>query len=239
MRAVATAADVPGERWYGLLYNDWPGFVAVGEEVRYVGDVLAAVAANDEPHGARGRRAHRGRVRGARAGAAIPAASIAEGAPQVNPTHANVLSRSLIRRGDVDAALAASAHVVEGTWKTQRIEHLYPRARVRARRAAPRTASSRSTRQGQGVFDDRRQVAGFLGIPEEDLYVELVPNGGAFGGKEDMSVQSQTALLAKLTGKPGAHRADARRVGAAPPQAPPHHHGLHAWAATLKGGSRR
>ena len=45
VRAVITAADVPGERWYGLLYDDWPGFVAEGEEVRCVGDVLAAVAA--------------------------------------------------------------------------------------------------------------------------------------------------------------------------------------------------
>ena len=47
VRAVATAADVPGERWYGLIYDDWPGFVAEGEEVRCVGDVLAAVAADD------------------------------------------------------------------------------------------------------------------------------------------------------------------------------------------------
>ncbi|MHB1843290.1 MAG: molybdopterin cofactor-binding domain-containing protein, partial [Deltaproteobacteria bacterium] len=54
----------------------------------------------------------------------------------------------------------------------------------------------------QGVFDDRRQVASFLGIPEERLYVELVPNGGAFGGKEDMACQSQTALLATLTQRP-------------------------------------
>ena len=52
------------------------------------------------------------------------------------------------------------------------------------------------------MFDDRRQVAGVLGIPEEQLAVELVPNGGAFGGKEDMSVQAQTALLAHVTGHP-------------------------------------
>jgi CO/xanthine dehydrogenase Mo-binding subunit len=52
------------------------------------------------------------------------------------------------------------------------------------------------------VFDDRRQCAAFLGIPEDDVAVELVPNGGAFGGKEDMSVQAQTALLAYLTGRP-------------------------------------
>lgn len=45
-------------------------------------------------------------------------------------------------------------------------------------------------------------MASFLGVTEESIEVELVPNGGAFGGKEDMSVQSQTALLCRLTGRP-------------------------------------
>jgi xanthine dehydrogenase molybdenum-binding subunit len=56
--------------------------------------------------------------------------------------------------------------------------------------------------QGQGIFDDRRQVARFLGLPDDQLFVELVPNGGAFGGKEDMSIQAQAALLAWLTRRP-------------------------------------
>ena len=42
---VATAKDVKGDRWVGLIYKDWPVFVAEGEEVRYVGDVVAAIAA--------------------------------------------------------------------------------------------------------------------------------------------------------------------------------------------------
>ncbi|MFZ2491321.1 MAG: 2Fe-2S iron-sulfur cluster-binding protein, partial [Thermoanaerobaculia bacterium] len=45
--AVATARDVPGDRWYGLIERDWPGLVAIGEEVRCVGDVVAVVAAED------------------------------------------------------------------------------------------------------------------------------------------------------------------------------------------------
>ncbi|HTN52775.1 MAG TPA: molybdopterin cofactor-binding domain-containing protein, partial [Anaeromyxobacter sp.] len=56
--------------------------------------------------------------------------------------------------------------------------------------------------QGQGIFDDRRQVAAVLGEPEDRVRVDLVPNGGAFGGKEDMSIQAQTALLARMTGRP-------------------------------------
>lgn len=198
--AVATAADVPGQRWYGLILKDWPGFVAEGEEVRCVGDVVAAVAADS--------------VAIARQAAALveveyevlPAVvdvheAIRPGAPQVNPTHDNQLSRTAFERGDADAALARSAHVVHGTWRTQRIEHLYlePESAL----AVPRPDGVLHLyTQGQGIFDDRRQVAAFLGVPVEQVFVELVPNGGAFGGKEDMSVQAQTALLAKLTGRP-------------------------------------
>jgi len=199
--AVATWRDVPGERRYGLIKQDWPGFVAEGEEVRCVGDVLAAVAAVD---------AHTARIAAdlvdveyeALPAVTTPQAAIAPDAPQVNPVYGNVLSHTKIRRGDVDAALAASAHVVTGTWTTQRIEHLFLEPEAALVEPGERPGTFKLYSQGQGVFDDRRQCAAFVGIPEDDLAVELVPNGGAFGGKEDMSVQSQTTLLAKLTGRP-------------------------------------
>ncbi|MCL4846030.1 MAG: selenium-dependent xanthine dehydrogenase [Acidobacteria bacterium] len=197
---VATAADVPGQRWYGLLYDDWPGLVAVGEEVRCVGDVVAVVAAED-PHTAR-EAAARVRVEYERLAAVLdPESALAPGAPRVNPAHDNLLSRSVIRRGDVDAALASSAHVVSGTWRTQRIEHLYLEPESALAEPLP-GGGLRLYTQGQGIFDDRRQVAAFLGLSEEQVQVELVPNGGAFGGKEDMSVQAHAALLAHLTGRP-------------------------------------
>lgn len=198
--AVATAADVPGERWYGLIEKDWPGFVAVGEEVRCVGDVLAAVAAIDR-HTAR-QAAALVEVRYEVLPAVVdPQRALEPGVHQVNPRHVNLLSHSRIARGDADAALAASAHVVSGTWQTQRIEHLYlePESALAEIRTDGRL---HLFTQGQGIFDDRRQVAAFLGIPEDQVFVELVPNGGAFGGKEDMSVQAQTALLAHLTRRP-------------------------------------
>jgi xanthine dehydrogenase molybdenum-binding subunit len=200
VRAVVTAADVPGERWYGLLHDDWPGFVAEGEEVRCVGDVLAAVAADD----ARTAREAAARVvveYEALPPVLDPEAALAPGAPQVNPRHPNLLSRSLIRIGDAQAALAASAHVVSGTWRTQRIEHLFLEPEAAVAESLPDGRLALYT-QGQGVFDDRRQVARFLGVPEDQVRVELVPSGGAFGGKEDMSVQAQTALLARVTGRP-------------------------------------
>ncbi|GMV42681.1 MAG: carbon-monoxide dehydrogenase large subunit [Myxococcales bacterium] len=198
--AVATAAEVPGERWVGLLRNDWPVFVAVGEEARYVGDVIAAVAAEDE-HTARAALALIEATWEELDPVTDVDAAVLPGAPKVNPTYeSNVLSMTVFSRGDVEAALAQSAHVVEGTWTTQRIEHLFlePESAL----AVPDGERIHLYTQGQGVFDDRRQVAAMLAQPEERVFVELVPNGGAFGGKEDMSVQAQTALLCHLTGRP-------------------------------------
>ena len=90
---------------------------------------------------------------------------------------------------------------MSGTWRTQRIEHLFLEPEAALAEPLPDGRLALYT-QGQGVFDDRRQVARFLGVPEEQVHVELVPSGGAFGGKEDMSVQAQTALLARVTGRP-------------------------------------
>ena len=197
---VATAKDVPGNRWVGLLYGDWPVFVSEGEEVRCVGDVLAAVAAEDE-------------VTARQAAQLVkveyevlepvlePVWALEEGAPRVNPEHKNLLSETKVQRGDVEGALASSAHTVSGTWRTQRIEHLYlePESALAEPLADGRL---KLYSQGQGIFDDRRQVASVLGIDQQELKVELVPNGGAFGGKEDMSIQAQTALLARMTERP-------------------------------------
>jgi selenium-dependent xanthine dehydrogenase len=200
VHTIATAADVPGERWYGLLLNDWPGFVAEGEEVRCVGDVLAAVAAVDR-HTAREAAALVDVSYEVLPPVLDPRRALAADAPRVNPQHENLLERSVVRRGDADAALALSAHVVSGTWATQRIEHLFLEPESALAEPIP-DGTLRLYTQGQGIFEDRRQVALFLGIDANRIYVELVPNGGAFGGKEDMSVQAQTALLAQMTGAP-------------------------------------
>ena len=200
---VATAQDVPGDRYYGLLFADWPGLVAEGEEVRYVGDVVAVVAAESRFQAREAAKAVQEQYEVLPA-VLDPEYGLLPEAPVVNsrnPKGHNLLSRSHIARGNVEEAFARSAHIVEGKWQTQRIEHLFlePESCV----AVPLEGGRMKLyTQGQGIFDDRRQVASFLGKSEDDVDVELMPNGGAFGGKEDMSVQAQTALLAYLTGRP-------------------------------------
>jgi xanthine dehydrogenase molybdenum-binding subunit len=229
---VVTAADVPGNRYVGLIENDWPVFVAIGEETRCTGDIIAGVVADGQ--------------RLARHAAALidieyevlepvtdPNEALKPGAPLVHPQRGtNLLSKSVLRRGDVEEAFRQSAHVIEDTYITQRIEHLFlePEACIAVpifRIAdcglriddflpdAPGTGpvsvngvppseidSLLVYTQGQGVFDDQRQIASVLGIDRQRVQTELVSNGGAFGGKEDMSIQAQTALMAWITGRP-------------------------------------
>ncbi len=199
---VITAADVPGERYVGLIVKDWPILVALGEETRCVGDILAIVVADDQ-HLAR-KAAELVKVDyEVLQPITTPEEGLLPDAPKIH-AKGNLLSRSAIQRGDVAGALAASAHVVEDDFSTQRIEHMFlePESCV----AVPVTEGNNGQSiqrlkvlsQGQGVFDDKRQIASILGWEQDRVDVTLVQNGGAFGGKEDMSIQGQTALAAVL-----------------------------------------
>ncbi|MBA2283040.1 MAG: molybdopterin-dependent oxidoreductase [Actinomycetota bacterium] len=198
---VFTAADVPGALRIGIIYEDWPVFIPVGGRTSYLGDVMALVVADS-----------REAARNAAALVAVayrpltpivdPVAAVADGADDaVWELDGNVLSRSTYARGDIEAALAASAHVVHEVFQTQRIEHAFlePESTLAVPQAdGPLLVYS----GGQGVWDDRNQVASVLGIGRDDVVVHLVDNGGAFGGKEDASNQVQTALAAHLLGRP-------------------------------------
>jgi xanthine dehydrogenase molybdenum-binding subunit len=113
-------------------------------------------------------------------------------------TQSNVLSTSTYKRGDVDAAFAQCAHIVEQEFSTQRIEHAFlePESTL----SVPSEDGTRLHvySGGQGIWDDRNDIAKLLGLSNEQVTVELITNGGAFGGKEDMSNQAHASLAAWL-----------------------------------------
>ncbi len=197
--AVATARDVPGERTQGQLTRDWRQFIAEGEVTSYVGDILAVVAA--ETRDAARRAAELIDVAyEVLEPVTDPFAALEPDAPRLHP-NGNVLSVTRVRRGDVDAALASATYVEHETFRTQFIEHAFlePESSL----AVPQEDGSLDVySQGQGIWEDRRQIASFLGDPEERVRVTLVSSGGAFGAKEDLNVQCHVALLARMTGRP-------------------------------------
>jgi len=197
--AVATASDVPGERIQGVLTRDWRQLVAEGETTSYVGDVLAVVAAETR-HAAREAAELVDVEYEVLYPVTDPFEALADDAPRLHPD-GNVLSISRVNRGDVDAALADAAQVVTETYRTQAIEHAFlePESSLAVPDGEDRL---RVYSQGQGVWEDRRQIASFLGLPEDRVHVTQVSTGGAFGAKEDLNVQCHASLLARLTGRP-------------------------------------
>ena len=200
VEAVVTAKDVPGELRVGLIHKDWPVFIPEGGRTSYLGDVLAIVVASDRETARRAADLVEVEYRVLRP-LTDPVAAIDDAEDAVWELDGNVLSRSTYRRGDVEAALAASEHVVHEVFQTQRVEHAYlePESTL----AVPREDGTLKIYSGgQGIWDDRNQIASVLGVESDRVEVELVSNGGAFGGKEDMSNQAQTALAAQLLRKP-------------------------------------
>ncbi len=200
---VVTAADVPGDRTIGLIKQDWPVMIAVGETSNYVGDVIASVVAETEAI--------------AREAAALITAEYEVYAPltsmhdalkadaptlhgDINGVVGNVLAKTVTGRGDLAQAKAESAFTAQGVFETQRIEHAYMETETCVAQLAGNGVELFS--QGQGIYEDRIQVAKLLGLPQDRVRVTLVPNGGGFGGKEDLTVQGHAALMTTLIGNP-------------------------------------
>lgn len=197
---VFTAADVDGELRVGLIHKDWPVFIPIGGRTSYLGDVLALVVAEDRTT--------------AREAAELiqitykelpiitdPIKALDSDEDAVWGLEGNVLSTSTYKRGDPDFSFDECAHVVSETFQTQRVDHAFvePESTLATLDANGKLYVYSG---GQGIWDDRNDIARVLGIDPSEVIVELVSNGGAFGGKEDMSNQAQTALAAWLLQKP-------------------------------------
>ena len=190
--AVLTAADVPFNA-FGLIENDQP--VLCGETVRFSGDKVALVVAESDEAAA--------------AGAGLvavdyddlpavtdPRAALLPAAPLVHETRGtNVLHRLVIRKGDASAGLAAADVVLAGEFATSWQEHafLQPEAGIAYVDEADRIVMETA---GQWLHEDRKQIALMLGLPEEQVVIRYAAIGGAFGGREDLSVQHLLALAA-------------------------------------------
>jgi len=198
---VLTAADVPGDLRIGLIHRDWPVFIPAGGRTSYTGDVIALVVADDRATARRAAEQVRVEYRPLRP-IVDPVAAIDDPEDAVWGLDGNVLSRSAYQRGDIDTALAESAHVVHEVFQTQRVEHAFLEPESTLAVPDPTAGTLEVFSGGQGVWDDRRQIAEVIGVPEDRVLVHLVANGGAFGGKEDCANQTQTALAAWLLQAP-------------------------------------
>ncbi|MEA2530838.1 MAG: hypothetical protein QOG89_2482 [Thermomicrobiales bacterium] len=190
--AVLTAADVPYNA-HGLIEDDQP--VLCDDVVRYEGDKVALVVAES--------------IEAAEAGARLvavdyldlpavfaPRAAMAVDAPLVHAGKGtNVLLHRPIRKGDVAKGFAEADVVLDGEFTTGWQEHAYlqPEAGIAYPDDQGRIVVETA---GQWLHEDRKQIAKMLGLPEDHVVVRYAAIGGAFGGREDLSLQHLLALAA-------------------------------------------
>jgi CO/xanthine dehydrogenase Mo-binding subunit len=198
--AVFTAKDVPHNE-YGLIMPDQPVLCGPGSEkegadvVRFVGDQVALVIAETE--------------RAATEACALieiewedlpvvtdPRAAMQPGAPQILPgIEQNILKHNRVRKGDAASAWAECDIIIESEYHTPYQEHAYlqPEAGLAYIDDEGRVTVMVA---GQWTHEDQEQIAHALGLPREQVRVIYPAIGGAFGGREDMSVQIVLALAA-------------------------------------------
>lgn len=202
---VFTAKDVPGQRGTGLAVLDLPIFVAQGEVTCCVGDFLAMVVADTQFHARKAAAAVRVEYEVLEP-VTDPFEALKPGSPQVHsadtlmPLPNKMEPTTSFQRGDVEAAFKSAPIVFEHTWQTQAIEpaFLEPEACL----ALPQGKGVKVYSDSQGSVFDHTQIAAVLNLPLSEVEIALMASGGAFGAKEELSIQAQTALAAFVLGRP-------------------------------------
>lgn len=187
---VYTHEDVGGTNRHGLVRRDHP--VLVDSRVRYRGDAVAVVVAESE------RAAETARDLVNVTYDPLPviatmAEALAPDAVRLYP-EGNVMGDKRIRRGDVAGALADADVVVTDTFHTQTVDHAFLDLEAGTGVWDGHTLTLRTA--GQWVHEEARLIALALGLPVEQVRIIQPCTGGAFGGREDISIQIYLGIAA-------------------------------------------
>ena len=199
---VLTARDVPGQNAFGIQIQDMP--VLAADRVRYLGDAVALVGAESREI--------------ARSAAALvkvdyqvleplcdPEQAMQPGAMPLHP-RGNILHEGHFKKGDIEAGFGRSDVVVERTYQVQMMDHAFLETEAGISyldSAGVLTVDA----CGQYIYRDQTQIARALGLPLEKVRVRSSQVGGAFGGKDEITVQIHLALMTHHTGQPARMKA--------------------------------
>jgi CO/xanthine dehydrogenase Mo-binding subunit len=206
---ILTARDVPVNE-YGLIFPDQPVLVGLGSSKPncdiscWEGDQIAVVVAESEAIAEEACAMIE--IEWEQLPVITDMLEARKDEVIIHPQQgSNILKHLRIRKGDMAAGWAAADIVVEGNYHVPYQEHAYlqPEAGVGWIDEEGRIAINVS---GQWTHEEREQIAHALAMPEEEIRVQYVAIGGAFGGREDMSIQIVLALAVKKLRELGIER---------------------------------
>jgi len=194
---VLTARDIPGLNRFGIAFQDQEALVT--DRVRYIGDPVALVAAETEEIAREAVKAIRVKYRPLPV-ITNPHEGLAEGAVKIHEK-GNLLLHTKLRKGDVAKGFAEAEVIVENTFKTQVVDHAYMETESGVA-VMDKQDNLTIWSANQCPFRDRRQVAVVLGMRENKVRIIRAATGGAFGGKDDVTVEVHLGLLARAARRP-------------------------------------
>lgn len=197
VHAVVTHKDVPGLNAFGIVIQDQPALC--NDVVRYEGDPVAAVAADTKEIA----KAALDLIVVDFEPLPIIGDPIQALAPEAPALHEDGNLRKIVEHkvGDVEAAFASAAHVVEDLYVTPRQMHGFMETEGGV--VEPTNDGGIVVRVGgQHGGRDRTQLSRILNLPEDKIEVVTSPIGGGFGGKDELTVQPALALLALKAKRP-------------------------------------
>ncbi|MFM8846831.1 MAG: xanthine dehydrogenase subunit D [Actinomycetota bacterium] len=197
VETIITADDVPGEPNYGLIMQDQPVFARVGDRVRYRGEPVAAVAA-DHPETCR-RALEAIAVVYEVLDPVVDAERCIDGSASSIHPDGNVFRHQRIVTGDQSIV---GPVIVEGTYEVGMQDQAFLGLEAALAVPDPGNEGVELYIATQWLHEDRTQIAACLALPEDKVRLVLGGVGGAFGAREDISLQVHTCLLALRTGRP-------------------------------------
>jgi CO/xanthine dehydrogenase Mo-binding subunit/aerobic-type carbon monoxide dehydrogenase small subunit (CoxS/CutS family) len=204
VRAVLTAADVPGENLHGLVHFDWP--VLCGDKVRYMGDAVAIVAADTQEIA----NAALELIKVEYEPLPVVADPVYARTPEAPLVHegregGNLLKHIKVRHGDLEKGFAEADVIEEQTYHTPTTEHAFlePECAIGIPAGYDEQHEKLTIYVGSQIpYQDRNQIARAMNLSDEAVRVVGTLIGGGFGGKEDIAGQIHVAMLAEVTKRP-------------------------------------
>ncbi len=186
---VFTASDVPGNNLTGIINKDRP--LLVSDKVRFVGDAIALIAAENEEAAEKGVNAINVVYEDLPA-VFDPEEALKDSAPKIHEK-GNLLFTRKVKKGNIDKAFENCQAVVEKTYQTSCLEHTY---------LEPDAGAGYVERDGtivifastQNPHYDHSDVVSILGVEDEKVRIIQAATGGGFGSKLDLNVQGFIGL---------------------------------------------
>ena len=196
--AVFTADDIPGQRKVGHLVQDWDAMIPVGGITHYLGDAICLVVAETPEILEEAKKLVRVEYQELPM-VKNPREAMLPDAPLVH-SKGNLMAHKHLQRGNAAKAIAMSKYVVSEHFSTPWTEHAFlePECAV----AYPDGDGIMILTTDQGTYDTQHETMLLLGLPAEKIKVRNCLVGGAFGGKEDVTVQHHAGMIAWLTKRP-------------------------------------